>query len=86
MTGIVARIGSAAKTVRYTVTNHQVELIAHLAESDDDRPPVAGRGFVRAVWADLEACAALPFGTPGRRLLAWLLESRRDALLTTRRD
>ena len=78
VTGIVATIGPAAKTVRYGVTNHKVELIAHLAESGDDRDPVAGRGFIQAVWADLETCAALPFGTPGRRLLAWLVEERLD--------
>lgn len=86
LTGIVARIGPETKTVRYVVTRHKVELIAHLGESDDRRPPIAGPGLSRAIWADLKTCATLPFGTPGRRLLAWLSDLGVDPSPNARRE
>ena len=71
LTGVDARIGPLATTVRYGVTRHRVELEAYRAVglSEVTRP---GPGLVRASWETPESLAVYPFGSAGRSLIAWI--------------
>src|SRR5262249_26008840 len=82
LTGVRVRIGSAATTVRYSVTRHRVTLEAHLAAGLTE-PLEPGPGLVRATWERLEALAGYPFGSAQSRLIAWL-ETQGNAAFSQR--
>lgn len=73
LTGIRARVGPLVRTVRFSVTNHRVELIAHSALASCGEP-IPGPGLIDARWEAPDALDALPFGTAGRNLRAWIKE------------
>jgi A/G-specific adenine glycosylase len=73
LTNVRARIGDAAKVVRFTVTTHRVELTAHLATWVDG-DPTAGPGLSAARWVELAALPALTMGSAMRRLARWVVE------------
>jgi A/G-specific adenine glycosylase len=71
LTGIEARIGPTAKTLKYSVTNHRVELTAHLGEarSGTVKP---GPGLVDARWVRPDELSRYTFSSAGRKLIAWI--------------
>lgn len=73
LTGVRARVGPSVRTVRFGVTKHRVELVAHSAQAPGG-DPVPGPGLIDARWEPLDALDALPFGTAGRNLRTWIKE------------
>jgi A/G-specific adenine glycosylase len=71
LTGVSARIGPPATTLRYSVTNHRVKLIAHLAaaRSGEPRP---GPNLVDARWVEPATLRTYTFSSAGRRLIDWI--------------
>jgi A/G-specific adenine glycosylase len=71
LTGVTAQIGPPAKTLNYSVTNHRVELTAHLAPAlrGTARP---GPGFLDARWIRPEELSSYTFSSASRRLIAWI--------------
>jgi A/G-specific adenine glycosylase len=71
LAGVQARIGPAAKKLRYSVTNHRVEIVAHVgkAVSGTARP---GPGLADARWVLPDELGRYPFSAAGRRLVAWI--------------
>jgi A/G-specific adenine glycosylase len=70
-TGIAVRVGPPVKTIAYSVTNHRVKLIVHLAEvlSGSLAP---GPGLVDIRWAEPARLGEFTFSAAGRRLIAWI--------------
>jgi A/G-specific adenine glycosylase len=73
LTGIEARLGPAARTVRFSVTKHRVQLDAHRAIGLSQEA-TAGPGLAQAAWATIESLNQLSFSSAGRRLATWLAE------------
>ncbi len=73
LTGIPIEVGPVVQTLRFGVTRHRVELVAHEARGLGDNPS-PGPGLVRAVWEPPGTLSNYPFGTAGRRLAAWALK------------
>jgi A/G-specific adenine glycosylase len=73
LSGIPIEVGPVVQTLRFGVTKHRVELVAHEARGLGDDPS-PGPGLIRAVWETPEALSNYPFGTAGRRLVAWALK------------
>ncbi|MFI5456309.1 MAG: A/G-specific adenine glycosylase [Isosphaerales bacterium] len=71
LTGIRVRIGPPIKTIRYSVTNHRVELIVHLAKALSATPQ-PGPGLVDARWVEPRNLSDYTFSSAGRRLIAWI--------------
>jgi len=71
LTGIRARVGPTIKTLSYSVTNHRVKLIVHLAKALSGTP-TPGPGLVDARWAEPERLSDHTFSSVGRRLIAWI--------------
>jgi A/G-specific adenine glycosylase len=71
LTGVEARIGPPARTVRFGVTKHRVTLTAHLAQYVRG-VPVAAANLDRVKWEYLGDLRDLPFGAAQRGLAAWL--------------
>lgn len=71
LTGIEARIGPIAQTVRYSVTKHRVHLDAYeaLGLSEAGTP---GPGLAQVAWTAPAALGELPFASAGRRLASSL--------------
>lgn len=71
LTGVDAHIGPPAKTLKYGVTNHRVELTAHVGKalSGTAKP---GRGLMSARWALRDELSLYTFSSAGRRLIGWL--------------
>jgi A/G-specific adenine glycosylase len=70
LTGMHIRVGPMARTVRYSVTKHQVELSAHGATCFGGRSK-PGPGLVAVAWETPEALEDRVFGSAMRRLLRW---------------
>jgi len=71
LTGIRARVGPTIKTLSYSVTNHRVKLIVHLAKALSGTP-APGPGLVDARWTEPERLSDHTFSSVGRRLIAWI--------------
>jgi A/G-specific adenine glycosylase len=71
LTGVRVRIGPPIKTIRYSVTNHRVELIVHLAKALSATPQ-PGPGIVDARWVEPGKLGEYTFSAAGRRLIAWI--------------
>ena len=71
LTGIRARVGPAIKSLSYSVTNHRVKLIVHLAEASADTPALA-RGLIDVRWSQPEKLGEVTFSSVGRRVIAWI--------------
>jgi A/G-specific adenine glycosylase len=71
LTGIRVRIGPPEQIIRYSVTNHRVELIVHLAIALSATPR-PGPGLVDARWAEPSSLSEYTFSSAGRRLIASL--------------
>jgi A/G-specific adenine glycosylase len=71
LTGVEVRIGPHLETVRYTVTRHRVELSAYRAVRLSGTP-TPGPGLIQAAWVAPEVLINYPFGSAGRRLVAWV--------------
>jgi hypothetical protein len=71
LTGIESRIGPLAKTLKYSVTNHRVELTAHAGEAlrGTAKP---GLGLVDARWVRPDELSVYTFSSAGRRLIEWI--------------
>jgi len=70
-TGVGVRIGPPVKTIRYSVTNHRVELFVHPARAlSATLEP--GPGLVDARWVDPGTLGGYTFSSAGRRLIAWI--------------
>jgi A/G-specific adenine glycosylase len=71
LTGTRARIGPSISAIRYSVTNHRVELNVHLgrASSATLQP---GPGLIAARWVDPGELSEYTFSSAGRRLIAWI--------------
>ncbi len=71
LTGVEASIGRPARTLKYSVTNHRVKLIAHVgqAPSGTAKP---GPGLVDARWARPDELSLYTFSSAGRRLIEWI--------------
>jgi hypothetical protein len=57
--------------LRFSVTNHRVALIAHLATARAGTPR-PGPGLVDVGWIDRSRLNEFTFSSPSRRLIAWL--------------
>jgi A/G-specific adenine glycosylase len=82
LTGIRARVGESVKTLSYSVTNHRVKLMVHVAKALSGTP-VPGPGLVDARWAEPERLSDHTFSSVGRRLIAWI--NQNPSLLGTGR-
>jgi A/G-specific adenine glycosylase len=71
LTGVSIELGPAEKTLRFSVTNHRVTLIAHLATARAGTPR-PGPGLVDVGWIDRSRLNEFTFSSPSRRLIAWL--------------
>jgi len=71
LTGILARIGPVAKTLRFGVTTHRVTLEAHRATWVDGEP-TPGPGLVAAAWEPIESLGRHTMSASNRQLVAWL--------------
>jgi A/G-specific adenine glycosylase len=71
LTGVPVLVGPAVRTIRYSVTNHRVTLIVHVA-SAPDATPKPGPGLVDARWVERRELGEYTFSSAGRRLLAWI--------------
>jgi len=71
LTGIEARIGQPVRTLKYSVTNHRVKLIAQLGQalSGTAKP---GPGLVDARWVRPDELSLYTFSAAGRRLIEWI--------------
>lgn len=75
LTGLEIAPGPARKTVRFTVTKHQVTLHAHPATlRGPGGSPRPGPNLDRALWATPEELEPLPFGSAQRKLKRWALD------------
>ncbi len=66
LTGIRVRVGQTIKTLSYSVTNHRVKLIVHLANALSGTP-TPGPGLVDARWVEPERLSDHTFSSVGRR-------------------
>jgi A/G-specific adenine glycosylase len=73
LTGIGVRVGPPKKTIRYSVTNHRVKLIVHLAKALSGTPK-PGPGLVDVRWVEPEKLGEFTFSSAGRRLIDWIKE------------
>jgi A/G-specific adenine glycosylase len=71
LTGIESQIGPPAKTLKYSVTNHRVELAAHVGEAVHGTAK-PGPGLVAARWVRTEELGLYTFSSAGRRLIEWI--------------
>jgi A/G-specific adenine glycosylase len=71
LTGISIQRGPLAKTLMYSVTNHRVKLIAHVASAHVETP-TPGAGFLDARWVEPAELSKYTFSSAGRRLIAWI--------------
>ncbi len=71
LAGIDSHIGPPAKILRYGVTNHHVELTAHIGQALGGIPK-PGPGLVDARWVRLEELSRYTFSSAGRRLIEWI--------------
>jgi len=71
LTGISVQPGPSLKTLTYSVTNHRVKLIAHVARARAGTPK-PGHGLVDARWVEPESLGDFTFSSAGRRLIAWI--------------
>jgi A/G-specific adenine glycosylase len=71
VTGVEARIGPPVRTLKYSVTNHRVELIAQVghALSGTAKP---GPGLIDARWVRPDELSQYTFSSAGRRLIEWI--------------
>jgi A/G-specific adenine glycosylase len=69
LTGIRAEVGPEFATIRFSVTNHRVRLIAHRAKARSGRL-APGPGLVAARWVDPSSLSDYTFSSGGRRLIA----------------
>jgi A/G-specific adenine glycosylase len=75
LTGLNARIGPAAKTVKYSVTNHRVLLVAHLGRALGGTIKPAP-GFVDIRWVLPDELGRYAFSSAGRKLIDWVCSER----------
>ncbi len=73
LTGVVAEVASAVKTLRFGVTRHRVELTAHLA-ADRGGDPIPSPGFTAARFASPEDIAGFSMGSAVRKLANLVIE------------
>ncbi|MGO9463363.1 MAG: A/G-specific adenine glycosylase [Isosphaeraceae bacterium] len=71
LTGVEARIGQPLTTLKYSVTNHRVKLIARVGQALDGIAR-AGPGLVDARWALPIELSEYTFSSAGRRLIEWI--------------
>ncbi|MBX6313855.1 MAG: A/G-specific adenine glycosylase [Isosphaeraceae bacterium] len=71
LTGVVATIGPAVKTLRFGVTNHRVTLTAYAATATGGTL-APGPGLVRVAWERPADLGRLVFGSAQRRLATWV--------------
>ena len=71
LTGITIEVGPPVKTITYSVTNHRVKLIVHLAKAIKGNPK-PGPGLVDVRWVEPVKLVEYTFSSPGRRLIAWI--------------
>jgi A/G-specific adenine glycosylase len=83
LTGITVFLGSSIKTIRYSVTNHRVTLVAHLASARAANPR-PGPGLVDARWVAPAELDRYTFSAAGRRLVAWLRGPGAEHMVCTR--
>jgi A/G-specific adenine glycosylase len=70
LTGFQIEVGGIAKSVRYSVTKHRVDLTAFAAVAVGGVAE-PGPGLDRVVWERPEALGDYPFGSAPRRLATW---------------
>jgi A/G-specific adenine glycosylase len=71
LTGIRARVGAPIQTLSYSVTNHRVKLIVHMAKALSGTP-APGPGLIDARWTEPERLSDHTFSSVGRRVIAWI--------------
>lgn len=76
LAGVRARIGPAARTIRFGVTKHRVDLAAHPGSWLGGRPR-PGPGLDQARWVGPEEIAELTLGSAQRRLASWAAQALR---------
>jgi A/G-specific adenine glycosylase len=74
LTGIRVRVGQTMNSFSYTVTNHRVKLLVHLANALSGTP-TPGPRLVDARWVDPERLTDRTFSSVGRRVIAWINEN-----------
>jgi A/G-specific adenine glycosylase len=75
LTGIRARVGATIKTLSYSVTNHRVKLIVHMAKALSGTP-APGPGLIDTRWIEPERLSDHTFSSVGRRLIVWINQNR----------
>jgi A/G-specific adenine glycosylase len=71
LTGISIGPVTPFKTITYSVTNHRVKLVAHLAKALGGSP-MPGPGLLDARWVELAKLHEFTFSSAGRRLIAFI--------------
>jgi len=71
LTGVEARIGQPVRTLKYSVTNHRVKLIAHVGQALSGTAKSAS-GLVDARWVRPHELSLYTFSSAGRRLIEWI--------------
>ncbi len=74
LTGIRIRVGQTMNSFSYTVTNHRVKLIVHLADALSGTL-TPGPRLVDARWVEPERLTDRTFSSVGRRVIAWINEN-----------
>jgi A/G-specific adenine glycosylase len=71
LTGVSAKVGPVATTVKFGVTKHRITLDVHLARKIEGEPK-PGPGMVEARWATFDELEDVTRSSATRRVLAWL--------------
>ncbi len=74
LTGVSARVGPVATTVKFGVTKHRVTLDVHLARKMEGEPR-PGPGMIESRWATFAELEDVTRSSATRRVLAWLRKS-----------
>ena len=75
LTGIKARIGPIARTIRFGVTSHRVTLEVHHADWLEGEP-ITGPGLVETAWEPVEGLSRYTLSSSTRKILAWLASAK----------
>ncbi len=79
LTGVAVQVGPTAKSLRYAVTKHVVQLDARAAVGLSEPTRVA-EGFIAAIWATLDDLEGLTLTAPSRKLAGWVATRGLDVL------
>ena len=78
LTGVQAKLGPVATSIRFGVTTHRVALDVHRGDWTQGEATVRP-GWVEAAWVPARSLGNYTLGSATRRVVAWLLANLDDA-------